>query len=103
MGTFDPFSERLALLHRYAQEAGRKPSSLDVAFSVGWYDDPQESFLPDGDRRILTGEPSQIPEDISLLEDMGVGYLMLEFEASDLDGRLELIERFASELMPIVQ
>jgi hypothetical protein len=33
---------------------------------------------------------------------MRVGYLMIGFGASDLDGKLERMERFAGEVRPIV-
>ena len=101
LGTQDQLSDCLSRLRRYAEEAGRDPSTLEVAYSVGWYDDRRASFLPGGDRRILTGEPAQIADDISRLEEVGVGYLMLGFGGPDLDGNLERMERFATRVKPL--
>ena len=101
LGTQNQLSDRLSRLRRYAEEAGRDPSGLAVAYSVGWYDDRNASFLRDGDRRILTGEPAQVADDILGLEELGVGFLMLGFGGPDFDGTLERMERFATRVKPL--
>ena len=102
VGTIRQLSEYVSRLRRFATEAGRDPTAIEVAWSVAWYDDTGEAFLPNGERRILTGDPARIAEDVARLEDLGVGCLMLGFGAPDLDARLERMERFATVVRPLV-
>ena len=50
VGTIRQLSEYVSRLRRFATEAGRDPMAIEVAWSVAWYDDTGEAFLPNGER-----------------------------------------------------
>ncbi len=100
VGTLEQFAEYQARVRVHAERAGRDPAELDFAYSVNWYDDTQ-AHIVDGERRILTGTPSQIAADVAALEDLGVAHLMLNFQADTLDATVDLLSRFAEEVRPL--
>ena len=94
--TLEQLSASVSRLHRYAEDAGRDPSEIGLAFSVVRWNDRQEETLPDGKRRMFTGTPERIAEDISSFEQLGVRHLMFGFQADSLEETLEGMERFLS-------
>jgi probable F420-dependent oxidoreductase len=58
VGTPEQFAEAAARVKRYAQDAGRDPASVDLAYSAGWYNDQEAERLSSGERRPLTGTPA---------------------------------------------
>ena len=51
-------------------------------------------FDENGNRKLLTGEPSQVAEDIYNLAEIGVSYLTLDYKGTDIDETLYKMERF---------
>ena len=102
VGTPEQLAEGMSRVRRYAEEADRDPATIDLAYSAGWYSLHDEQTLPDGGRRMLTGSPEQIAGDIKTLEGIGVSYLMLGFMADTLEETLAGMERFATEVKPLV-
>ena len=88
-------------MRRHAEDSGRGPSDLDVAYSAGWYDDSEEQRLSTGERRVFTGRPQQIADDIKSFEAQGVRHLMLNMQHDTLDGSLDRMERFAANVKPL--
>ncbi len=95
------FAEYAARVKRYAQDAGRDPSSLDFAYSANWFNDQQALTLPDGQRRPLTGTPQQIADDIKRYEDLGVRHMMVNLQGETQAQTLERMQRFADRIMPL--
>ena len=102
VGTLDELRESIGRLRRYAEEAGRDGSEIDVAYNSSFYDDRRALLTGDGRRRLFTGTPEQIAEDISSFEDMGVRHLMLNFPGETMERTLDHMERFAVEVRPLV-
>ena len=100
--TVERLSDALGRLRRYAEAAGRDPSQIDVAYSAGWYDDRGPKITPDGERRIFTGSPEQVTADIRAFEEIGVRHMMLGLQTGTLEATFERMERFASEVAPLV-
>lgn len=103
VGTVQQLSEYKTRLHRYAEDAGRDPSEIGLAYSAGWYDDREAQTLSDGQRRTFTGSPQQVADDIKRFEELGVHSLMLGLGAPALEQTLERMERFATEVRPLVE
>ena len=102
VGTADQLAEYLSRLRRYAEDAGRDPSKISVAYSGGWYNDQEAQYLPGGERRTFTGAPAQIADDIKRFEELGVSALMLGFPGGrTLDEAMARMERFATEVKPL--
>ena len=47
-----------------------------------------------GNRKMLTGEPAQVADDIYNLGEIGVSYLTLDYKGKDIDKTLLKMERF---------
>ena len=103
VGTAGQLSASLTRLRRYAEEAGRDPAEIDVAYSASWSDDPQARMLPGGDSRTFTGTPEQVVGDIRAFEQLGIRHLMLGFRGDTVAETLESMERFVAEIVPLAR
>lgn len=100
--TVDQYRTAVARVRRYAQEAGRDPASLTLAYNAQRYNDRATDLLPDGSRQAFTGEPRQIAEDIRAFGREGVEHLIFRLQGEALPEMLESVERFAGEVRPLV-
>ena len=103
VGTPEQLADYLSRIRRYADRAGRDPSEVDVAYSASWYNDREAETTPTGVRRIFTGAPSQIADDIKTFEEIGVRHLMFNFQRETLDDTLGAMDRFATSVRPLAQ
>jgi probable F420-dependent oxidoreductase len=101
VGTVEQLTESMSRVRKHAEEAGRDPSEIYLAYSAGWYDDMQAHSTPDGDRQLFTGSPEQVAEDIKVFEELGVRHLMLNFQGPTLAEMEERMERFATVVRPL--
>ena len=99
--TVQQLSEAISRLHGYAEQLGRDPAEIDLAFSAVWYNEKEARTGPDGERLTFTGTAQQIAGDILSFQEQGVRHLMLGFQAPTLDQTLERMGYFASEIMPL--
>ena len=106
VGTPEQFAEAAARVKRYAQDAGRDPARVDLAYSASWYNDQEAERLSSGERRPLTGAPAQVADDIKRYEEVGVRHMMVNMVVRRPDATvqqsLERMERFATKVMPLV-
>ena len=79
-------------------EAGRSREVVDIAFSASLDFDPP----PGGPRVTLTGNSEEIGADIVLYQQVGVQHFIFRFGDDSLGQMLEMMERFAKEVMPYV-
>ena len=100
MGTVQQMTEALSRLRRYAEEAGRDPSAIDLAYSAGWYNDRESMHAPDGSRRSFTGTPDEVAADIRAFGEIGVRHLILGMQDETLEKMLARLERFALVVRP---
>jgi probable F420-dependent oxidoreductase len=100
--TAEQLAEYLSRLRRYAEDAGRDPDEIGLAYSAGWYSDREAQTLPDGGRQPFTGVPEQVAEDIRDFGRLGVQSLMLNFQGDTVEESLERMERFATSVRPLV-
>jgi probable F420-dependent oxidoreductase len=103
VGTPAQFAEYAARVKHEAREAGRDPSSLDLAYSANWYNDERAVTGPDGQRRPLTGTPSQIADDIKRYAEAGVRHLMVNLQGDTLAQSVERMQRFADRIMRLAR
>lgn len=86
----------------YARRFGRDPSEIETIYRTHQFeltDSPAGS-----DRLPFVGNPEQMALDIRQYQDMGVGSLVLDFlrQTEDLEVMLGRMERFATEVWPLV-
>jgi alkanesulfonate monooxygenase SsuD/methylene tetrahydromethanopterin reductase-like flavin-dependent oxidoreductase (luciferase family) len=98
VGTAVQMREYASRVRRHAEEAGRDPSELGLAYRATWSSETQE--LPEGGRKPFTGAPEQVASDVAAFAEVGVGHLHFDFQGASLDESLERMERFATEIRP---
>ena len=92
----EELAQKVALLRRYAERAGRDPAQLDVAMKTPLYDSGSTSGGP---RRRFSGDPQQILQDIQTYSDVGVSHIIFDIRGAELSQALERLDWFAREIM----
>ena len=103
VATPSDYLESVTRLRRVAEEAERDPSTIGLAYSASWLNDREAQRLPNGDRRLLTGSPDQVADDIKAFADIGVRHFMFNFQSHTLEETLARMERFATTVRPRVE
>ena len=98
----EQLSQAAARVRRHAEEAGRDPGAINVAYSAWSHDDVEAQTGPDGRRRAFTGTPQQLAGDIHAFEEAGARQILFSFQAQNLAETLERMERFADRVMPLL-
>jgi probable F420-dependent oxidoreductase len=96
-------AEGIKRLHQVAEQNGRDPSSIGLAYYAGWFDETRTIELEDGQRHLLTGSPAQIAEDIAALGDLGVRDLVLNLQRETLEQSLASMQHFVDEIRPLAK
>ena len=86
-------------LRRLCEESDRDPDSVDLANSLPLHlGEPRRS--PDGGRASLTGEITDILDDLRRYRDAGAEYMVISLPSNDRDHTVESIKRFAEAVVP---
>ena len=93
----EELAENLALLHDYAEKAGRDPSQLQVSVKAPLYD----SNNSNGSRRRFTGSPDEVRQDVQTYADVGVTHLIFDFRTADPHQTEDRMAQFSEEVMSI--
>lgn len=102
VGTPAEYQASVTRLGRFAEAAGRDPSTIGLAYSASWLNDREAQHLPNGERQLLTGTPEQVADDIQAFADIGVSHFMFNFQSDTLEATLARMERFATMVRPRV-
>jgi probable F420-dependent oxidoreductase len=103
LDTVPRFQEGLRSLHHMAEQNGRDPSSVGLAYYAGWFDQTKTIQLDNGERHLMTGSAAQIAEDIDALGELGVTDLVLNLQRGTLDQSLESMQHFVDEIRPLMR
>ena len=103
LDTAPRLAEAVRRLHQVAEQNGRDPSSIGLAYYAGWFDETRTLQLEDGQRHLLTGSPAQIAEDIAALGELGVRDLVLNLQRDTLERSLASMQHFADEIRPLTK
>jgi probable F420-dependent oxidoreductase len=103
LDTIERLAQGIQRLHQVAEQNGRDPSSIGLAYYAGWFDETKTVQLGDGQRHLLTGSPAQIAEDIDALGKLGVRDLVLNFQRATLEQSLASMRHFAEEIRPLTK
>ena len=93
----EELAENLALLHNYAEKAGRDPSQIQVSVKAPLYD----SNNSDGSRRRFTGSPDEVRQDVQTYADVGVTHLIFDFRTPDPHQTEDRMAQFSEEVMAV--
>ncbi|HEX6144098.1 MAG TPA: LLM class flavin-dependent oxidoreductase, partial [Geminicoccaceae bacterium] len=103
LDTVARFEDGVRRLHRTAEQNGRDPGTIGLAFYANWFDEGKTLQIDDGQRHLLTGSAREIAEDIVALEGVGVRDLVLTFQRATLERSLASMQHFADEIRPLVR
>ena len=98
MDRADQVAASLARIHGYAEEVGRDPSKITVAYEAEWNDEAR--VVASGDRRAFTGNHEQMPEDIDAFHKVGLQYVLWTLPGVDMNQTTERIEHIADVVKP---
>ncbi|MFP6725779.1 MAG: LLM class F420-dependent oxidoreductase [Alphaproteobacteria bacterium] len=101
MDTLKTYKARVERLHGLAEEAGRDPASIGLAYNCAFHTDQEQEHM-DGGRLICTGSPEQRAEDIKRFADAGTTSMIINVVANDLSAMLDRMEEFATRVMPLL-
>ena len=101
MDRLETYRERVALLHRTAEAAGRDPAGIGLAYNCAFHNEQEQSGL-EGGRQSFTGQPEQRADDIRAFAEVGLQVMMVNVTSNDLNAMLDRMEAFAREVMPLV-
>jgi probable F420-dependent oxidoreductase len=102
LDTLARFGEAVQRLHQVAEQNGRDPKSIGLAFYAGWFDEANTLRLDGGERHILSGTPAEIADDIAGLAGLGVTDLVLNFQRATLEQSLASMQHFCAEIRPLI-
>lgn len=100
LDTKDRFAAGIERLGKLAEEAGRDPASIRITYYSNWFDESQPAMVTDGERRFLTGDTTDMAEDIATLDELGVEQLVLNFQRDTLESSLASMQHFAEDIRP---
>ena len=99
MDTVEAFQTRRDRLFGLAEEAGRDPTSITLAYNCAFHNEAEQK-RPDGSRLSFTGAPDQRAADIKAFEAVGVSAMVLNLVANEEAAMLDRMEAFSKEVMP---
>jgi len=88
----------VARLHAMAEEHGRDPAGIGLAYFVTTFDETKTVTADTGERQILTGSAADLKEDIEFLGELGFTDLVLNFGRGTLEASLDSMRWFADEV-----
>ena len=96
------FTAGMDQVRGHAEAADRDPAAIDTALSIPWYRLGEAGENRDGGRLVFTGSAEQVAEDARGFRDVGVNHLIIASEYPELQQALDEMERFATEVVPLV-
>ncbi len=102
LDTVARFQEGLQRLHQTAEQHGRDPKNIGLAFYAGWFDEARTATLASGERHIMTGTAAQVASDIDGLAAAGVTDLVLNFQRDTIEQSLASMQHFCDEIRPLL-
>lgn len=87
--TVEQLRTALDRLHRYADDAGRDPAAIDIGYNPSGFSNWQRS-------------PEKTADEIRAFQDLGVRHISSSVGGQTLSERIEQMEQFAAEVMPLV-
>jgi probable F420-dependent oxidoreductase len=103
LDTPERLADGIAKLAAIAEKQGRDPATIDKAYvaltPLSWSAEPGH----DTPRRILTGTPEQIAEDVRAFGNVGVTHFNVSFPTSTVNEATDAIQKFSEDVMPLIK
>ena len=86
-------------LRRLTREAGRDPSKIALAYRVSSWGKSLSDRADDGERRLFSGEMTDVIADLRAFRDFGVGHVDFGFEGTTADAMIANMRRFREDVL----
>lgn len=86
-------------LRSLTAEAGRDPGSVALTYRVKRYGAAVPDKASDGERRLFSGDDSDIAGDLAALRDLGVEAIDIDFDRPDAEASLAEMRRFQEQVI----
>ena len=96
------YGEGVNMVRAFAEEAGRDAGEIEFGLVCELYDEREAKTWEDGARIPFTGGARQIADDVARYRDAGLGNLVIDLLALNLEATFARMEFFAGEVMPLV-
>jgi probable F420-dependent oxidoreductase len=96
------YADGVKTVRDFAVDAGRDPDEIEFGLVCELYDESESRVWEDGARIPFTGGAREIADDVTRYRDAGLGTLVIDFLALNLESTIERMEFFAGEVMPLV-
>ena len=103
LDTLARFADGVQRLRRLAEEHGRDPDTIGLAFYANWFDETKALQADHRERHILTGNANELAEDIAGLAELGVRDLVLNLQRDTLERSLESMQYVVDQVRPLVK
>ena len=102
MDKLETYVARLSILHQLAEDAGRDPKSISLAYNCAFHSaNPKKDV--DGNRQTFTGSPEQRAEDMEAFQDVGLQTMIVNVAAGEKSAMLDRMAEFSENVMPLVK
>jgi probable F420-dependent oxidoreductase len=99
LDTLPRYRAGIARLRQLTAEAGREPASVALAYRVKRYGETVPAQASDGERRLFSGNTTDIIADLRTLRDLGLGAIDIDFERSDPEDSIAEMRRFKEQVI----
>lgn len=102
LDTLAAYDAALAKLRQAAEQAGRDPATIGLAYSAMTHSE-KERTNQDGDRILMTGSAAARVDDAAALAERGVATMIVNVASGTTEGALAKQEAFAADVMGKLQ
>jgi len=99
LDTLPRYRAGIARLRRFTAEAGRDPLSVALTYRVKRYGEAVPSKASDGERRLFSGNKSDIIADLRVLRALAVSAVDIDFECPDPEASIAAMRRFKEDVL----
>jgi probable F420-dependent oxidoreductase len=93
------FQAGVERLRRLTREAGRDPSQIALAYRVSSWGKSLPARADDGERRLFSGETTDIVSDLLAFREFGVGHVDFGFAGVSADEMITNMRRFREDVL----
>ena len=93
------FQAGVERLRRLTREAGRDPAKVALAYRVSAWGKSLPARADDGERRLFSGEATDIVGDLKAFARFGVGHVDFSFEGATADAMIANMRRFREDVL----
>jgi probable F420-dependent oxidoreductase len=99
LDTLPRYRAGIERLHRHVREAGRDPARIALALRVQRLGKAVEPRTEEGERRLFSGSPAEIVEDLRALRGLGIGAVDFSLIRASVDLTIAAMREFRDDIL----